>query len=155
MIRQLIFSGISIVVASCTIAGETVTPEKEIQQFVQNLDGQCAYDDGYICQSTDPSFFSKESQQALLPAVYLQVWETVLNAFQQLPELNESQKDLKHYKIGFAEKGDHYVVLFSPVFLPYFVDGVPQGVSTGAYGKSVKFWLNKRPLAVTKYLYLK
>lgn len=155
MIRELVLSGILIILVSSAIAGDSMKPEKEIQQFIQTLDDQCAYDDGYICQSTDPNFFSPQSHQALLPAIYLQAWAVALNAFQQLPELKQSEKNLKHYKIGFSEKDDQYIVLFSPIFLPYFIDGAPQGVSTGTYGKAVKFWIDKDSLGVTKFVYLK
>ena len=138
-----------------TMASDNRSIKEKQDLFLQGLDGKCTYTDGYQCYQSDPSFYSQESQQVLVPAVYLSAWNAALTVFQNLPELTMEQKKLIHYKIGFAEQDDQYVVLFLPIFLPYFDAEKPQGISTGTVGQSLKFWVDKHSLKVSKHIFLK
>lgn len=129
--------------------------DPRIDAFISELDGKCAYTDGYQCHPSDPLFYSEQSQQALVPAIYLPAWAVAYKIFVDLPDLDDAKKDLKHYKIGFAEQDDQIVILFSAIFLPYFEDGKTEGVSTGVFGQSIKFWVDKKTMEVSKQLYLK
>ena len=128
---------------------------KHLQDFIKNLDRSCAYTDGYQCHLSDPNFYSQEAQKSLVPAVYLPAWTIAYTAFLQLPNLSAEQKELTHYKIGFAEQDDQIVILFAPLFLPYFDAKEPKGISRGTYGQSLKFWVDKKSLIVTKHIFLK
>jgi hypothetical protein len=124
--------------------------------YIDELDSSCLYKDGYVCaEDGDPNFYSQEAQRAMLPAGYFKAWNPAYDKFLSLSELTDKQKDLKHYKIGFAQEEEQYVVLFSPLLLPYFEQGKANGLSTGVYGMSVKVWVDKKTLSVSKQLFLK
>ena len=142
-------------VTSCATAN-IQDKKTDLDSFINGLDSSCVYEDGYTCaELPDPRFYSKKSQEAMLPAVYVQAWTSAYETFQNLAELTSQQKELKHYKIGFSEEKDQYIVLFSPLLLPYLENGEPKGISTGIYGMSVKVWVDKKTLSVTKQLFLK
>lgn len=130
--------------------------KSELKEYIEGLDSSCLYQDGYTCaEKSDPTFYSQDAQNSMLPAGYFHAWNPAYEKFLSLVELTDKQKDLKHYKIGFAEEGDQFVVLFFPLALPYFENGKASGISTGIYGMSVKIWVDKKTLAVSKQLFLK
>ena len=137
------------------MAADNMAENKKRDLFLSELDDGCTYTDGYQCHQSDPRFFSQQALQSLVPAVYLPAWTVAYQAFNELPDLSDAQKSLTHYKVGFAEEDDQIVVLFSPLLLPYFDGDEPQGISRGAFGQSVKFWIDKAALKVTKQLFLK
>ena len=142
--------------ASCAVASMTTNSKSKADSYVESLAQTCIYDDGYVCaEKTDPFFYTRKSQQSLLPAVYLAVWPKAYEKFLSLPELSDAQKGLHHYKIGFAEEGEDYVVLFSALLMPRIEGGKAKGASRVTYGKATKIWVNKKTLEITKQLYLK
>lgn len=142
--------------ANKTTATKVTDNTRDLKTYIENLDSSCAYQDGYTCaEKTDPRFYSKESHQSMLPAVHVQAWTVAYEKFISLKELTDQQKQLHHYKIGFAEQGQYYIVLFLALRLPYFDNGKANGVSTGSYGMSVKMWVDKQSLSVSKQLFLK
>ncbi len=151
--RKLLVCLSSVLVTSAMASNKA--NDLKLDAFISGLDAKCAYTDGYQCHQSDPSFYSQQSQQALVPAAYLSAWAVTSAAFAELSDLTEAQKDLRHYKIGFAEQDDQIVVLFSAIFLPYLEGDKAEGVSTGVFGQSIKFWVDKETMAITKKLYLK
>jgi len=134
----------------------TANAKQVMQAHVESLPVDCLYDDGYVCaEPSDPLFYQQTLNGQLIQASYLQAWHNAYKAFLALPEITEKQKALHHYKIGFADEAEHYIVLFSPLRMPYIHNGKPQAASNVTYGKAVKIWVAKSDLVVTKHLYLK
>ena len=73
--------------------------------------------------------------------------------FRHIADLTSEQKDLKHYRIGFSEDGDQYVVLFRGLLLPEIVDGRPRGVLRAVFGRSTQYWIDKGTLKITRRAY--
>jgi len=147
----LYFTGLSTFVVASD--DQIISVKRDL--FINGLDNKCTYADGYECYSSDPNFYSQQAQQSLIPAVYIPAWNSAYKTFLELSELSTEQKKLIHYKIGFAEQDDQIVILFAPLFLPYFDAKEPQGISTGVFGQSLKFWIDKKTLTVSKHIFLK
>jgi len=132
------------------------SPLNDMKQYVESLQDTCFYDDGYVCaEPSDTKFYKQTLNQQLISALYLQAWPAAYELFNELTELTKKQKDLRHYKVGFAEDGEHYIVYFGALLMPYIENGKPVGVSRNTYGKSVKIWVKKSDKSVNKYLFLK
>jgi len=132
------------------------SPLDSMHKYVESLQDTCVYDDGYACaEPSDTQFYQQTINKQLIDARYLQAWPAAYEKFDGLAELTKKQKDLRHYKIGFAEDSEHYIVYFGALLMPYIEDGKPVGVSRNTYGKSVKIWVKKSDKSVNKYLFLK
>ena len=136
--------------------GAENTTMREMQDYIESLPENCHYEDGYVCsEASDINFYQQVVNNQLVHARYLQAWSAAYQGFIGLPELTDKQKNLLHYKIGFAETEQDYVVYFSPLRMPYIENGQPQGVSNVTYGQAVKFWVNKTTGKVSKHQFLK
>lgn len=127
----------------------------DLKKYAATLVTDCVLTDGYVCESViEDDFLSESSQARLVPAVYLPAWGAAYKAFNSLEDLSVDEKNLKHYRIGFTESGNDYIILFAALLLPArIVNTAPEGVSTISFGRSMKFWINKKSLNVTKHLY--
>ena len=124
--------------------------------YVNRLSDRCTYTDGYVCtELREDNFLSADSEQRLVPGVYLHAWKVAWRDFVSLDNLTSQQKELKHYRIGFTENDQHYIVLFRALLLPRLVDGKPQEVMQVTYGQSTKYWIEKDTLAISDRKYLK
>ncbi|HEC13386.1 MAG TPA: hypothetical protein ENI80_09100 [Acidiferrobacteraceae bacterium] len=132
---------------------KSVTMSKE---FVSHLGQDCTLTDGYVCLNPEEDDFLRPSDnRKLVPGPYLQAWPVAYKDFLGIEELNDSQKQLKHYRIGFTEDANHYIIHFGGLMLPHIVDGKPTGVMGVTYGLSMKYWIDKKSLKVKKRLFYK
>lgn len=140
----------------CSAAGAAVTHAELLRQsigYVRGLDDRCTYTDGYACAEPPAPLASRAQLERMVPAVYLRAWAVAYDDFRNLADLTPEQKDLKHYRIGFSEDGDQYVVLFRGLLLPEIVDGRPRGVLRAVFGRSTEYWIDKGTLKISKRLY--
>lgn len=117
----------------------------------------CTLTDGYACADvTEDDFVSRRSGRLSVPGNYLQAWQIALDDFNQLPDLELQYKSLKHYRIGFTESAEDYIVLFDALLLPRIDEhGNPESILTVTYGRSTKYWIDKKTLQIKKRLFLK
>jgi hypothetical protein len=87
--------------------------------------------------------------------VYLSAWQVCYDDFLAIPDLDDEQKELKHYKIGFTHSDAEFVVLFQALLLPDLVDGVAQGTIRATFGRSMRYRVDRRTLSINERLYLK
>ena len=120
-----------------------------------NADG-CGFDHGYECLDiSQDDFIGRESDQRMIPGNYLKAWQAAVSDFLALEELESGQKDLKHYKFGFTESDEHYIVHFQALLLPELDRGKVIGTIRATYGLTMRYWINKSNLAVDKRLFYK
>lgn len=125
--------------------------------YVRGLDSDCILTDGYVCANIEEdSFMQPESWQRMIPAVYLQAWQIAYEDFTRIADLSEAQKDLKHYKIGFTENDSQYIVVLLGLAVPYIDEqGKPNGIVSAVFGRSTKYWIDKRSKDIVKRLFYK
>ena len=131
---------------------------KEIlEDFIKTLIPTCTVGDGYQClEIEEDDFLNPESLDKLTPGQYLLAFNAAYAAFSELAELSIEQRHLKHYRIGFTESADSFIILFMPLLLPQNIENnKPVGFSTATFGKTVKFWVDKRTYKVSKHLFYK
>ena len=128
---------------------------KANKKFVETLDG-CGFDHGYVCMAQDESdFIGMAAAKKMVPGNYLKAFASALDAFQNAADLDEEQRDLKHYKVGFSENPTQYVVHFQALLLPEVKQGKATGISRSALGQSTRYWINKQTLEVEQRLFYK
>jgi hypothetical protein len=124
-------------------------------KFAADKDG-CGLDHGYQCvQREEDDFIGLESDRRMVPGNYLKAWQVAVADFVTLEELESGQKDLKHYKFGFTETMDQYIVHFQALLLPELKDGEVEGTIRATYGLTARYWINKNTLTVEKRLFYK
>lgn len=125
--------------------------------YVRGLETECVLTDGYVCrESEEDSFMQPESWQRMIPAVYMQAWQVAYEDFTRISDLSEAQKDLKHYKIGFTENDSQYIVVLLGLAVPYIDEqGKPNGIVSAVFGRSTKYWIDKRSKDIVKRLFYK
>ena len=126
-----------------------------VSAYVAMQDG-CGLVDGYVCSDAlEDDFLSGASQERMVLGNYLKAWQVALEDFNQLAVLDDEQKNLKHYKIGFTESAVHYIVLFQALLLPSVGgDGVMGGVNS-TVGRTMRYWINKESMTVDRQLFYK
>ena len=126
-------------------------------EFVDRLDLDCTLTDGYVCADVEEdSFLMPDSWQKMVPAPYLRAWQIAYDDFRRIPGLTDAQKDLTHYKVGFTENESQYIVLLLGLALPYIDDnGNPNGIVNAVYGRSTKYWIDKKTNEIAKRLFYK
>ena len=129
---------------------------KKSLDYVKNLQVDCVLDHGYQCMDIkEDDFLRPDSDKKMIPGVFLQAWEVSYADFKTIAELTDEQKELKHYKIGFTQNDDNFIVLFQGLLLPEIVDGVPSGIIRSTFGLSTKYWVDRRTLKINKRLFLR
>lgn len=128
---------------------------ESVNEYAKTQITDCTLADGYICENiAEDDFLTPQSLEKLVPAIYFPAWQAAYGAFKEIEDLTVQQKQLKHYRIGMTESDDAYIVLFSALLLPEkIVDNSPQGVTNITYGQTTKFWIDKKSLQVSKYLF--
>jgi len=117
----------------------------------------CALDHGYICQpiaGTD-NFESVASNNAMVPASYLQAWQVAAADFATLDDIAPERRQLRHYKFGFTEDQNHYIIHFQALLLPEIENGVPVGILRATFGLTTRYWVTKRTMEIARRLYYK
>ncbi len=125
------------------------------EQYATSAEG-CAFVDGYQCSSQiEDDFLNAASQEKMLSGNFLKAWLVTIENFQSQADQTSEQTRLKHYKIGFSESKDHYVVLFQGLLLPMVEDGTVTGLSRLTFGRTTKYWVNKKTFKIEKKLFYK
>jgi hypothetical protein len=124
--------------------------------YVADLVPDCTWTDGYVCVApVQDDFLDREATARMVPGSILRAWDVCYRDFLAIDDLTEAQKDLRHYRIGFTEDDEHYIVLFSGLLLPYIdADGKPDGVVNAVFGRSVQYRVSKQDLVIRQRLYL-
>ncbi len=153
--RWLLWGTISFLMGCETMA----EPADKLTQMsighVMQQAGNCTLGDGYVCQPLDEMTIITNPSN-LTPGVYLQAWTTAYADFQALNALTDEQKNLKHYRIGFAENQQNYLVVFSALLLPQInATGETEGLLRTTLGKSMRYELDKQTLSVVSRKYYK
>ena len=149
--------GVAVCVFFCSACGAQMQDSvKQSLDYVSKLDEDCILDHGYQCVETaEDDFLNAAAHQRMIPALYLAAWQVCYEDFQAISDLSAEQKQLKHYKIGFTHNDAEYVVLFQALLLPEIVDGEPQGTIRPTLGRSTKYWVDRKSLAINKRLFMK
>ena len=130
--------------------------EKKSREYVSALSETCSLDDGYVCiEVEEDDFLVRNDNRILIPGPYLDAWAVAYADFQTITEMNDEQKALRHYKIGFTENKEEIIVYFGALLLPRIVDGKPQGVIRSTFGLPTKYWISKQSLKIKKRLFLR
>lgn len=125
-------------------------------EYVTRLGDACSYADGYVCRpAVEDDFLRREAGRVLLPGPHLAAWEVCYRDFLAIPDLNDEQKKLKHYEIGFTENEREIVVLFKALLLPRLESGNPSGVLRATLGRSTKYRVDRRTLEIRERLFQK
>lgn len=133
-------------------------PSREaLEEFVTTMVPSCTLTDGYHClEVEEDDFLNKNSLAGLIPGPYLLAFDAAYQSMCNLDELTTEQCHLKHYRIGFTESQDSIIILFMPLLLPERVENNrPVGYSTATFGRTVKFWIDRRSNQVTKHIFYK
>ena len=145
--RQLLRSGFMLVCLA--VSGSSVAEEpdaltrKSIDHIFKHAQ-KCTLGDGYVCQTIEEVEVIA-NQAHMARRVYLDVWTIAYTDFQAIEELTVEQKNLAHYKVGFAENDKSYVVIFSALLLPQIMpDGQPEGLLRSTFGKSMRYEIDKQ-----------
>jgi hypothetical protein len=124
--------------------------------YVAELAPECTWTDGYACVApAQDDFLDRDAPSRMVPGAFLRAWEACYRDFLAIADLTEAQKDLRHYRVGFTEDDDHYIVLFSGLLLPHIgPGGKPDGVINAVFGRSVQYWVSKHDLTIRQRQYL-
>lgn len=139
------------------MADKSVVSRDILEDYAKSMIPGCTLADGYHCRDViEDDFLSQESLDLLTPGQYLLAFNAAYEAFSELPELTIEQRHLKHYRIGFTQSSDSFIVLFMPLLLPERIENnKPVGYATATFGKTVKFWVDKKTNQVSKHLFYK
>lgn len=155
------YSKFAIFIATILMMGcETMAEEpdeltKRSTDYVIEHSDSCTLDNGYVCQPNEEMEIIADSSR-MPPGIYLKAWPVAYDNFRALDELSDEQKDLKHYKIGFAENEQNYLVVFSALLLPQINEaGQPEGILRTTLGKSMRYEIDKQSLKVVSRKYYK
>lgn len=146
---MVLLAGLSL---SFSSAAESPTPaQQRASLYVLESPTDCTLGDGFQCESISENQISLNQQQ-LVPAIYLRAWPVAYADFMKLDSLDPAQKQLKHYKIGFAEDEANFIVIFRALLLPELdSQEQPTGrlMRTGL-GPSLRYKINKQSLEITE-----
>lgn len=145
---------------SSGLASEITVHKDSLQRsidYINQLDVGCTLTDGYVCADVEEdSFMQPESWQRMTPAAYMQAWQIAYEDFQQISDLTQEQKNLRHYKVGFTENDAQYIIVLLGLALPYIdKQGKPDGIVNAVFGRSTKYWIDKDSKQIVKRLFYK
>jgi|GEM_PF-1686458 len=133
---------------------------REATQYVENLPRDCVYLDGYICQAEGPKpgessrvYAHATDDSGTLPGSLVQVWPAAYAHFMADENLNDQQKQLMHYRIGFSKQGNEAIVLFRPLFLPQMQNGEVVGKMRATIGREVRVHVDLTTQKVSRSIY--
>lgn len=140
-------------VLAVTHAQETDSEAQQSLKLIENAPTDCILGDGYVCDPVSEMSLTLE-QKRLVPAHYLEIWPIVYVDFKAMDELSEAQKEFKHYRIGFAEDAQHYIVMFRALLLPGAGDATEStGLVNATFGKSMRYLVDKKTLQIVSRQY--
>ena len=129
------------------------------EKFAVQTSG-CALMDGYRCQHVEEQdFLAAAAQSTMLSGNFFKAWQAAVTDFSNQMDQTSEQLDLKHYKIGFTESPDHYVILLQGLLLPVIEteegEDVVAGLLRTTYGRTTKYWITKSDFRVDTKLFYK
>jgi hypothetical protein len=129
------------------------------KQYATETHG-CVLTDGYRCAKiSEDKFLTRSGQAGLVSGNLLRAWQSAVDDFQSQPDQTREQTRLKHYKIGFTESADHYIILFQALLLPMVekVEGKTEVVDLlrETLGRTTKYWIKKENFQVDTRLFYK
>ena len=148
----------AVLIAVCALSGAVhADDETEASKaWVKALDNACVYDDGYVCKRTlEDDFLSPAADSAMIPGLWMIAWSAALTDFNANDELSSDARDLKHYKIGFSQNDEHYIVLFRALLLPQLKNGEIVGILRTSIGQTTKYWIDRDTFTVAQRQYLR
>jgi hypothetical protein len=121
---------------------------------------KCGLIDGYRCAKiSEDKFLTRSGQAGLVSGNLLRAWQSAVDDFQSQPDQTREQTRLKHYKIGFTESAEHYIILFQALLLPIVekVEGKTEvvGLLRETLGRTTKYWIKKENFQVDTRLFYK
>jgi hypothetical protein len=132
----------------------------EATDYVNSLASDCVYLDGYICQAEGPKpgessrvYAHVMDDTGTLPALLVQAWPAAHAHFLADENLNDQQKQLMHYRIGFSKQENEAIVLFRPLFLPQMQNGKVVGKMRATIGREIRINVDLNTLKVTRSIY--
>ena len=151
------FQVATVAIMALTMSMNTMGNERYRAGVEHAIDADgCGFDHGYEClDKPQDDFIGRKSDQEMIPGNYLKAWQVAVSDFLALEELDSGQKDLKHYKFGFTESAEHYIVHFQALLLPELDQGKVIGTIRATYGLTMRYWINKSNMAVEKRLFYK
>ena len=154
-LRLALLATLALLSACESIAQEPDALTKRSIDYVLAHPDSCTLGDAYVCQPIEEMVVIAD-QSNMAPGTYLKVWPVAYNDFSALDELSAEQKDLKHYKIGFAENEKNYLVIFSALLLPQInAMDEPEGLLRTSFGKSMRYEIDKQSLDIVSRKYYK
>lgn len=137
-------------------AGAMQDSVEQSRQYVERLDKQCVFDHGYVCRAMPGDNFGAPGRDRdMIPGAYLKAWSVSYQDFLRIPEMTDKQKQLKHYKVGFAENATQFIILYQGLLLPMLENGKVVGAMRATYGLTTQYWIDKATLAIDKRLFLR
>lgn len=125
-------------------------------EYAKNIGDDCTLTDGYICAEINHDDFSGHNNaQIMLPGAYIPAFIVCYEHFKGIKDLSDDQKNLKHYKIRFTEDNENFIIQFGGLLLPDIKNGKPDGIILAVYGRTTKYWVNKKTLKITKHVFSK
>ena len=116
----------------------------------------CVLLDGYGCaDQSEEKFLTAESQQKMLSGNFLKAWQVALSNFQNQTDQTSEQTNLKHFKIGFSEDSDHFIVLIQGLLLPRIENNEVTGITNVTLGRTTRYWISKTTFEIEKRLFYK
>lgn len=155
--RFAVFTTAALIAASVLSVSARADDETEASKaWVMALDNSCVYDDGYVCKRTlEDDFLSPAADSAMIPGLWMIAWSAALSDFNANDELTSDARDLKHYKIGFSQNDEHYIVLFRALLLPQLKNGEIVGILRTSIGQTTKYWIDRNTFQVAQRQYLR
>jgi hypothetical protein len=153
--------GLVLVTGACSAGEGDNMGGISAEEYVAGLPDDCTYDDGYTCAdtaniaNTETAFTDGVDSNGMISGTYLWAWNVAWQDFTRLDDLTDEQKKLKHYRVGFSQDRENFIIVLRPLMLPYMEDGKPAGLSRGTIGPGVKYWIDRESRTITKRLYQK
>ncbi len=114
-------------------------------EYVDGLAANCDYRNGYQCADAPPeigksskAFIAAIDQSGTVSPMFLQTWPLAYDAFQNIEDLSDEQKQLKHYRIGFHYSEPLITIWFKPLLLPQIDQGEVVGNMRAHIGQDVR-----------------
>jgi hypothetical protein len=155
-----IFMALQIGLFSGAIMADVDAMLLEAADYANSLASDCVYLDGYICQTEGPNpgessrvYAHATDDTGTLPALLVQAWPAAYAHFLADENLNDQQKQLMHYRIGFSKQGNEAIVLFRPLFLPQMQNGKVVGEMRATIGREIRINVDLKTLKVTRSIY--
>ena len=90
-----------------------------------------------------------------IEGVHLKVWNIVYKNFINNNYIPKNKKNLRYYSIKISENENQYIVYFGPIISEFILNNkVTKGGGTERT-KSIEYWINKKTMSITKYIFFK